>query len=119
MTQLFGHKWVSQEGEPGNEREGYSPNFLLWAQKTAHLNDAAWKRGFDRLEFMVREAGRQGDEVWPPSYAAFLGMCEKPHGEMAHKLFKPLALPDKAAQERSRSIGSKTLGDLKSMFSED
>lgn len=30
------------------------------------------------LEFKLKEAGRNGVEAWPPSYAEFMGYCEAP-----------------------------------------
>lgn len=88
------------------------------------MSDEAWRRGFDRLEYVVKEAGRQGKEIWPPSYAAFLGYCEKPAGEMAHKLLPsnldpkapPLLLPDKDSQERAKKAGRENLDQMKQLF---
>lgn len=62
------------------------------------------------------EAARVGDTEWPPSYAAFLGMCEEPKVKALHKPFPKLQLPDKTARERSQAVGSSTLDSLKSMF---
>jgi hypothetical protein len=57
-----------------------SENFLLWTRKTAHISDDGFKRGFDMLEYRLKEAGRNGTEAWPPSYAEFIGYCEPPIG---------------------------------------
>lgn len=118
MTQLFGHKWASQEGEILNERGEYARNFLFWGQKTRNLTDEQWRRGMEYVEYIVKEAARQGDkkELWPPSYAAFLGFCEPRPGSKMYKPFEPLKLPDKTAHERSQAVGSSTLDSLKSMF---
>lgn len=93
-----------------------SENFLFWCRKTAHMTDAQWRRGMDHVENSVRESARQGDEVWPPSYAAFLGMCDPRPGSKMYRPFEPLKLPDKTAQERAIAQGEKTISDLKAMF---
>lgn len=128
MTQLFKSKWVYQEGEIKQRSGEYEKNFLFWCEKLAGMTDEQWRRGFAQLEFMVRDAARQGEDMWPPSYAAFLGMCdgpkeqEDPRKKALHKFvtpyFKVEALEDKTAIERSQAIGSSTLESLKSMFDE-
>ena len=119
MTQLFGHKWESREGPSASE--GYlSHSFLLWCRKTEGLTDDMWRRGFDTLEYRVREAGRYGDEIWPPSYAEFVGYCEPPAGYAAHKKF-PVGLPEpKSVREKRYEIGRQKCGDLlRNLFPEE
>lgn len=116
MTQLFGHKWISTEGEPLNENGDLSENFVFWCKKTEDLSNEAWRRGFDRLEFQVRDSARQGDEAWPPSYAAFLGMCDEPEVKALHKPFARRALPDKGAEERARKAGETELSRMLNLF---
>lgn len=101
------------------------------------MTDEAWKRGFHQLEFLVKEAAIQGEDVWPPSYAGFLGYCEKPHGEIAHKnrqaiidgrawiwsddLHKYISqgcLPDKATQERVKKTGAEALKNMQDLFND-
>mgnify|MGYP000442255477 CR=1 FL=1 len=98
------------------ENGKYSEGFLLWCRKTERLSDDAWKRGFEIVEFNVKDAAKSGDEYWPPSYAAFLGYCEPPVGSIAHRYFPRLGIPDKTSQERSKAAGSKELEKMKSMF---
>jgi hypothetical protein len=98
------------------ENGTYSRGFLLWCRKLEHLTDDDFRRGFEQIEFLVKEAARQGDEIWPPSYAGFLGYCEKPHGTQAHKYFPRTGLPDKTAREREREIGRNEVKKLQSMF---
>lgn len=125
MRQLFGSKWASQAGPAKLENGRYSNEFLLWCRKLEGLTDAEYQRGFARLEYLVREAGRKGEDLWPPSYAGFLGYCEPPIGQRSYKLFPsnidpkapPLALPDKAAQERARKAGTVELEKLRGFFS--
>lgn len=117
MGQLFGHKWSSQEGEITDPAGKFNPRFLLWCLKTAHLTDEDWARGFREVEFRVREAARMGDEIWAPSYAAFLGYCEKPVGAPAHRYFdRSAALEDKTAKERRRQLGLENCSKLLGMF---
>ena len=113
---MYGHKWASQEGPRRDEKNSYTANFLLWCRKLEHLSDEDFKRGFDQIEYLVRDAARQGDEIWPPSYAGFIGYCERPFGAKAHKPFKQLALQDKTAVEAARAEGKKQLDHLKSLF---
>lgn len=95
-----------------------TPNFLLWCRKTEHLKGPDWVRGFEQLEWRVREAGRLGEEEWPPSYAAFVGYCEPPVGSQAHKVF-PKALPEpKEVIHRRKQQGREYCARLMSMFDE-
>ena len=118
MTDLYGSKWESQQGPPEMENGAYSPTFLLWCRKTEHLTDEAWKHAFHQLEYEVKEASRMGEEIWPPSYAGFIGKSERAHGELAHKYFPPIGLPDKTAQERAKAAGEKEMRKLRSLFSD-
>ncbi|MEX2962829.1 hypothetical protein [Microbulbifer sp. TYP-18] len=123
MNQLYGHKWSSQhalhDSKADEVAHRYSEDFLLWAKKTWGLSEVAWQRGMRYVEFRNQEAARQGEtDQWPPNYAEFVGMCQPTAGSQMYRRFEPLKLPDKSAQERSRSIGSKTLGDLRSLLAE-
>lgn len=118
MRQLFGHKWVSQAGPAKLGNGQYSPEFLLWCRKLESLSDEQYQRGFYMLEHKVREAARLGEDEWPPSYAGFLGYCERPHGAIAHRRFTQAQLPDKTAQEKARKAGAEELDKLKGMFDE-
>lgn len=117
MSQIFGHKWASQEGEIREANGQYASRFLLWCRKTAHLTDEQWARGFRTLEQRVREAGRQGDVIWPPSYAAFLGFCEEAPKARGHRYFdRSTALEDKTERERRIEIGRRECKSILSMF---
>lgn len=120
MRQLFGHKWVSQAGPVKLENGRYSPEFLLWCRKLEGLSDEEYQRGFHMLEHKVREAARQGDEEWPPSYAGFIGLCEKPVGSQAHRIFdRSRALEDKTEKERQRQVGIAQCSELLGMFDDE
>lgn len=117
MRQLFGHKWASQAGPAKLENGRYSPEFLLWCRKLQGLSDEEYQRGFTMLEARVREAATLGEEEWPPSYAGFMGLCEKPFGSMAHKPFdKSRALEDQTTKEKRRELGIRECQNLLSMF---
>lgn len=116
MGQLYGHKWSSQEGPATMENGAYSTAFILWCRKTEGLTDEAWQRGFNQIEFLVKEAARQGEEAWPPSYAGFIGYCERAHGELAHKYFPQLGLEDKTKRERDLEIRKSELKKIQDLL---
>lgn len=116
MIQLFGHKWHSNAGPTKHQNGKYTQEFLLWCRKLDGLSDEAYQRGFWMLEHKVKEAARMGEEEWPPSYAGFLGMCERPHGEMAQRYFSPPALEDKTKKERDREVGKREAKKLLEQF---
>jgi len=92
-------------------------NFTLWCKKLNHLTDEEFKRGVDQVEYNIREAAKFADDIWPPSYAAFLGYCEKPHGHQAYKSFKPVPrITDKNMINRRKKAGRLELGKMRSMF---
>jgi len=123
MTQLFSHKWLSTEGEAEKAPGRPSDNFLFWCQKTDALTAEQWRRGFQVLEQKVREAARQGEDMWPPSYAAFLGMCDEPEGQhkkALHQFVTPYfvanSLEDLSKKEEAQKLGEQTLDTLKTLF---
>lgn len=136
MIQLFGNKWIKTEGnifkvgKDGRVTDVYEDRFLIWCNKTRPLfrchkesdpNEAAKRRfakGMEFVEHEVMEAARLGEkkEVWPPSYAKFMGFCQIGSEEAAHKKFEPLKLPDKTAQEKAKVAGERELDKLKSLF---
>jgi hypothetical protein len=123
---LFKSKWAYQEGEIKQTDGQYERNFLFWCEKLAGLTDEQWARGFERVEFSVREAARQGNEAWPPSYAAFLGYCDEPdkpddpHKKALHQFVTPYwkvkQLEDQTKKERAKETAETELGKLKSLF---
>lgn len=101
----------------------FTENFCRWAHKTSELNDAAWARGFYALEHRVREAARIGENIWPPSYPAFLGMCDEPpdpHGKALYKFVTPYfvvkQLESDEAKEKARIAAERELDKMKSLF---
>ncbi len=140
MGQLYRNKWESQEGPLTIAQDGQEPQFStnakLWARKTQYLRDEDFKRGFEELEFRVKQAGQKGDSVWPPTYAEFMGYCEKPMCTQMYSERTAARIPryDEegrvvgfiAPQEKAnllttnaqKSAAKDTLSNLKNMFSD-
>ena len=101
MSQLFPGRWESNQGSP-KAGGSFSENFLFWSKKTERLTDEQWRRGFDKLEFNVKQASKDGKVSWPPSYAEFLGMCESCPGWSMHKKNDPIGLPEPKQARKGR-----------------
>lgn len=123
MTELFGHKWHSEQGprrNPKNQQQ-YTSRFLLWCRKTEHLTDAEFSGGVKIIESIVEESARLGEkDVWPPSYAAFVGYA-KPRASRdqggAGYYFRPeTAIENKTAKERNQRIGNETVKNLRAFL---
>lgn len=118
MTQLFKHRWASQEGEVKSVDGSLSENFNLWARKTSGLTDSEWVYGFEELERRIEKESSQGNTLFPPTYAEFLGICKpsnSPDGinGAAYKEFKPAkALVDMGAKDRSDEARRKAMGSM-------
>jgi hypothetical protein len=70
------------------------------------------------LEFEAEQAGRKGEEIWPPSYAEFVGKCSQNKGVAAHKQFTPsLPEPESAKAER-KAKGRERLATIKGILDE-
>ncbi len=92
----------------------------MWCQKTLTLTEKDFTYAFQRIEFEITQRKRDGEEdLWPPDYASFIGYSQRPHGEIAHRYFPHLALPDKTAQERADAVGKVVINDLKNMFANE
>lgn len=74
----------------------YSEQFDLWAWKLDDLTAEDFKRGMDGLERRAEQCYRDGEEMWPPSYAEFraLAFPASNRDTMAHKPFDKPALPE-------------------------
>lgn len=75
MKQIYGQRWLSQEGEIKNSRGSFCVNFLVWCEKTETLTDQQWWNGVRSAEMAVTFAAMRGETAWPPTYAEFLGNC--------------------------------------------
>lgn len=100
------------------ENGAHSENFKLWCRKLDNLSDEDFARGFEQLEFMLKEAGREGRELWPPSYAEFLGYCEKPVGAAiaAYKPFMPGLPEPKEHRQKRRELGMEKCSEILGML---
>ncbi len=115
MTQIFGPRWVAQQGDV-KTGERYSNNFLLWCEKTAPLAPEHWKWGLQALERRVAQCVAEDKTAWPPTYAEFLGLCQPPAPAPEHRVFERLALEDKTAREKRRQLGMEKCGELLKIF---
>ena len=106
-----------------------NPNFVLWCSKTESLTPEDFTTAFERLELMLEENARspQPKEIWPPSYAEFIGMAkEAKRSYGAHKDFyardengiaKRLPEPEFQRQKRKEK-GLQHTSRILSMFDE-
>jgi len=98
LADLFGSK-ASSKGLIiyFDEAKGiYSEQFDLWAWKLDDLNAEDFKRGMEGLEKRAEQCYRDGEEMWPPSYAEFraLAFPASTRDTLAHKTFDKPALPE-------------------------
>ena len=116
MTRLYGYKWTGKEGELDVRSYG----FKLWCEKTDDLGDDQWLRALNRCEKDLINAGKEGREMWPPSYAEFIGFAQPekaPSG--AYRVFAP-ALPISDDMKASRKAAAeKGCQKLMSMFEDE
>ena len=116
MTRLYGYKWTGKEGELDVRSYG----FRLWCEKTESLEDGQWLKALGRCENDLISAGKEGREMWPPSYAEFIGFAQPEKAASgAYKVFAP-ALPISDEMKASRKAAAKVgCKNLMSMFDED
>lgn len=98
MADLFGSK-ASSKGLIiyFDEAKGiYSEQFDLWGWKLDDLTAEDFKRGMEGLERRAEQCYRDGEEMWPPSYAEFraLAFPASTRDALAHKPFDKPALPE-------------------------
>jgi len=87
----------------------YSSTFELWCTKLDGLDVYAFKRGVESLESYITNNVILDREVWPPSYAEFIGHCKK-HSNPCHKLYKglpPPSLSNEENKERMKELRNK------------
>lgn len=122
MTRLYGHKWVSKEGDfpiddQGRIDKGH-PNiygFRVWFDAVKHLTDEQWKRGVDRVQSNIREAAKIGDESWPPSFEEFVTYATE-NRNSAHKYFMRGLPEPKEVKEARKERGREECKKLLSIF---
>ena len=119
MTSLYGYKWTKKEGKLEDvDEDSYS--FNLWCEKTECLSNDEWLRALNRCEKDLISAGKEGREMWPPSYAEFIGFAQPekaPSG--SYRVFAP-ALPISDEMKASRKAAAeKGCQNLMSMFEDE
>lgn len=110
------------------EKKIYSTAFELWCRKLNDLSTEDFKRGMAGLEKKAEDDYREGNEMWPPSYAEFRALAFPKHGRdtQAHKLAPSLydpqtgtyRLEDQTAKARRYETGLKNTSALLAMLSE-
>lgn len=106
LADLFGSK-ASSKGliiYYDEAKEIYSEQFDLWAWKLDDLTAEDFKRGMEGLERRAEQCYRDGEEMWPPSYAEFraLAFPASNRDTLAHKLFDKPALPEPIEHKTKR-----------------
>lgn len=116
LSDLFGSKCLDRGIVIANQDGAYTSTFLLWARKLYGLTTQDIARGFEILERRAKTAGANGEEMWPPSYAEFAGMCEEARPIAAHKVF-PRSLPEpENLKSKRKKAGEHELAKLRAMF---
>jgi hypothetical protein len=122
MTDIFKHRWISQEGEAKSSDGSLSESFVLWARKTNDLTDSEWRVGFEELERQVQDYAARGETRFPLTYPEFLGICKptkSPNGvnSPAYVDFIPeKRLVDLTQQAKDKAKGSSELDLMKGLF---
>lgn len=125
MTRLFGHKWVSKEGEfpeilTGGFIEKGHPNaygISVWMEAVKDLTDNQWRQAVDRVERQVRENAITGDQSWPPSYEEFAAYAKESKAR-GHKYFAHSLPEPKEDREKRKEAGRKHCSRLLSIIDE-
>lgn len=121
MADLFGHKAISRgfvifaDAEKGI----YSESFELWCRKLDDLSADDFKRGVAGLESKAEDDYKQGNEMWPPSYAEFraLAFPKVDRDTLAHKPFPRLtALEDQTEKAKRYELGKQKSRELLDML---
>lgn len=98
IADLFGSKAASKSLViyDSKVQDEYSEQFDLWAWKLDDLTAEDFKRGMEGLEKRAEQCYRDGEEMWPPSYAEFraLAFPASNRDTLAHKTFDKPALPE-------------------------
>jgi hypothetical protein len=98
----------------------YSEQFDLWGWKLDDLTAEDFKRGMEGLEKRAEQCYRDGEEMWPPSYAEFraLAFPASNRDTLAHKPFERLQLPDMTAMSKAKQAGRAELDKMLGLLNE-
>jgi hypothetical protein len=128
MADLFGSKAsnrgiVIYESKVHEEKGIFSEAIELWCRKLGDLTQDDFKRGMEGLEKKAEDAYREGEEMWPPSYAEFRALCfpkndrdSAAHKVLEHVLLAPIESPED--KEKRLELGRKEAARLLGMFDE-
>lgn len=124
MVDLFGSKATSKGFIIyfDEDKRIYSDTFELWCRKLHDLQPVDFKRGMQNLEEKSEIDYREGNEMWPPSYAEFRALAFPKSGRdtIAHKPFERLlALEDQTEKAKRYELGKQEASKLLAMLGED
>lgn len=71
MTKLYGHLWITNQGESDDNGKP-TPNFISWCEATKHFTSKHWKRAYERVVHEKREAAKLGEKSYPPDVVTFV-----------------------------------------------
>lgn len=95
------------------EQNIHTDTFYLWCRKLRGLSAEQIAYGMERIEGMAGEAFASGREMWPPSYAEFIGLCNQKYETAAHKYFdRSHALENKTLKESRNELGRRKCAEL-------
>lgn len=101
------------------EKKIYSEKLELWCRKLDDLTPDDFKRGMAGLEAKAENDYKQGNEMWPPSYAEFraLAFPKTDRDTLAHKPFPRLtALEDQTEKAKRYELGKQKSRELLDML---
>ncbi len=111
---LFQNKCKAQGLEIYDNDNNYTSTFKLWCLKLFQaritIQDAA--RGIKHLEEYIRDSVRSEREIWPCSYAEFIGHCQDQEKREKHKLWQGLPKPVMSIEDKKKAM-QKLREDLK------
>lgn len=104
MTEMYGHRWTSQQGEEPND---------TWVRGLRDLPPAQLGNGL--------VACRDSADGWPPTLPEFRAMCVPDYGLTAaerasHRAFEATGIEDLTAKEKRREQGLEEIKKLREQF---
>ena len=88
------------------KREGSSEltrEFQLWCLKLKDLNDQQFVNGIEQLEKFIARNAEEGKPTYPPSYAEFIGLCNRKSVQI-HKTWAGLPAPTMTHEARAKAM---------------
>lgn len=113
LGDLFGELARAKGLEIKDGQGQYTRIFQLWCKKLSDVQPEQIANGVTNLERRIEETVRDGEKVWPPTYAEFRGLCRLSTTEKRiHRTWKGLPEP-KMSQDERKAAMKKLRGDLK------